>query len=82
MQGICHAYNSGTYLGNLFVKVKGKSRRSGKARVAVARKIFQGIYNMLKNGNYFHWKDEKNHHSKMTSYEKFLEKGYQLKKSA
>jgi transposase len=82
MQGIHHAYKSSSYLDCLFSRVKGKKRKAGKARVAVARKIFQAIYHMLKKGEYFYWKDDKNHQTKMKTYENFLKKRNKMEKSA
>lgn len=82
MQGIHHAYKSSPYLNCLFSRVKGKKRKAGKARVAVARKIFQAIYHMLRKGEYFYWKDEKNHQVKIAAYENFLKKRHEMKKSA
>ena len=82
MQGIWHTYNSNPYLSSVFFRIKGGKKKSGKARVAVARKIFQGIFNMLKKGEYFYWKDDKNHQKKVRGYENFLKKRQKMKKSA
>ncbi len=81
MQGIQHSYKSSTYLFNIFVRIKGK-KKAGKARVAIARRIFEAIYNMLKKGEYFYWRCEENHKKKVTEYKRFLKKKEKLVKAA
>lgn len=53
-------------------KVKGKSK--GKVRMAIARKIFVSIYYMLREGENYKYKNEKNHQLKLRIYERFLKK--------
>lgn len=81
VQGIHHAYRSSAYLFNIFNRIKSK-KKAGKARVAIARKIFEAIYYMLKKGEYFYWTHKDNHEKKMNQYKKFLQKKEKLGKTA
>jgi transposase len=83
LQGLMHIYNSSEYLHNFYKSKRG--RRAGKVRVAIARKTFTYIYQMLKKDEYFRWMDIKNHARKMNEYRSFLgRKGseVEMKKSA
>ena len=51
-----------------------KQSKKGKARVAIARKTFTYIYQMLKKDEYYRWMDEKNHARKMSEYRSFLKR--------
>jgi transposase len=51
-------------------KVTAKNR--GKLRMALCRRVFTEIYQMLKKGEYHYYMDEKNHASKMQGYDNFL----------
>lgn len=53
-------------------KLSHKSR--GKIRMALCRRVFSEIYQMLKKGEYHHYRDEVNHKNKMEAYYKFLNK--------
>ncbi len=55
-------------------KRKRGGRRAGKARVAVARKVFTYMYQMLKKDEYYRWMDIKNHARKMSEYRSFLKR--------
>lgn len=46
----------------------------GKARMAICRKVFTEIFQMLKKGEYHHFRDEENHKKKLKEYYRFLEK--------
>jgi transposase len=49
-----------------------QKKPKGKARMALCRKVFTEIFQMLKKEEYHYYRDEKNHLSKMNSYKKFL----------
>jgi hypothetical protein len=83
LQGMIHIYNSSDYLIDFYNRKRG--RRAGKVRVAIARKIFTYIYQMLKKDKYYRWIDPKNHGKKMKEYRSFLERREnenKIKKSA
>lgn len=62
-------------------KLSHKSR--GKIRMALCRKVFGEIYQMLKKGEYHYFRNEINHQKKMEDYYKFLNKnGVEYKKVA
>jgi len=62
-------------------KVENKSR--GKVRMALCRRVFAEIYQMLKKGEYHYYRNELNHAGKMNEYCKFLDaNGIKYKKSA
>ena len=94
LQGLRHIYNSSEYLLKFYKSKRAVvathrrrrgANRAGKARVAVARRTFTYIYQMLKKDEYFRWMDGKNHARKMSEYRSFLkkkEKEAELKKSA
>jgi len=46
----------------------------GKARMAICRKVFTEIFQMLKKGEYHYCRDPENHRKKMDAYLKFLKK--------
>ena len=73
LQGLVHIYNSTEHLSKFYNKKK-KGKSAGKVRVAIARKIFAMIYQMLKHNEYYRWKDEKNHEKKMHDYYNFLKR--------
>ena len=68
-----HIYRSSEYLSE-FYKSKRGGKGAGKARVAVARKTFTYIYQMLKKDEYYRWMDIKNHARKMSEYRSFLKR--------
>ncbi|MBA7687788.1 hypothetical protein ES703_96261 [subsurface metagenome] len=79
-----HIYNSSEYLSE-FYKSKRGGKGAGKARVAIARKTFTYIYQMLKKDEYYRWMDIKNHARKMSEYRSFLKRKVSeagIKKSA
>jgi len=48
--------------------------KKGKIRMALCRRVFTEIYQMLKKGEYHYFRDKKNHQYKLSGYYKFLEK--------
>ena len=46
----------------------------GKARMAICRRVFTEIFQMLKKGEYHYFRDEENHRMKYKKYQAFLEK--------
>jgi transposase len=46
----------------------------GKARMAICRKVFTEIFQMLKKGEFHYFRDEENHKRKLKKYQVFLEK--------
>ena len=70
LQGLMHIYKSSDYLQDFYTRKKG--RRAGKARIAIARKTFTYMYQMLKKNEYFRWMDIKNHARKMNEYRSFI----------
>ena len=63
-------------------KTEGKKRK-GKYRMALCRRVFGEIYQMLKKNEYHYCRDEANHLSKMKAYNNFLLKNeIAFKKSA
>jgi len=66
-----------------------QNKPKGKARMALCRKVFTEIFQMLKKKEYHYYRDEKNHLAKIKMYEKFLNNcevdekyEYYIKKSA
>ena len=49
-------------------------KKKGKYRMALCRRVFAEVYQMLKKGEFHKFRDEKNHLKKMEEYNKFLEK--------
>ena len=49
-----------------------QKKPKGKARMAICRKVFIEIYQILNKEEYHYYRDEKNHLSKIWTYEKFL----------
>jgi transposase len=50
------------------------SKRVGIVRMAICRRVFTELYQMLKKGEYHWYRDEKNHTWKMVQYRSFLRK--------
>ncbi len=46
----------------------------GKARMAICRKVFTKMFQMLKKGEYHQFRDRENHAKKLKAYFRFLEK--------
>lgn len=73
LQGLHHVYKSSPYLLRFYIN-KCKGKKAGKVRIAIARKLFQGIYHMLKNDTYFYWADFNIYKRKKEEYGKILKK--------
>jgi len=62
---------------------KESTHKKGKLRMALCRKAFAEIYQMLKKNEYHYYRDEKLHKKKMDNYYKFLkEQGWIFQKIA
>lgn len=55
-------------------KVEIQKQKKGKIRMALCRRVFSEIYQMLKKEEYHYWTDKVNHRKKMREYERLLEK--------
>jgi len=73
LQGLAHAYKSSPYLLSIYER-KIKSKKAGKVRIAIARKIFTSIFHMLKNDKHYYWKDNYTYNNKKKEYEIFIRK--------
>lgn len=81
IQGLNHIVNSNDRILSFYNRKKvGKS--AGKVRIAVVRKTLVAIYKMLKNKEYYHFRNKELHDKKMHEYERFLEKDKNLKQAA
>ena len=83
-QGLHHVYKKHEYFIKFYER-KRKGKTAGKVRIAVARKLFTMIFQMLKKNEHFKWINKKNHDIKMREYINFLKKKeteMSLKKSA
>jgi transposase len=49
-----------------------QGKKRGKIRMAICRRVFTEIYQMLKKKQYHHYRDERNHTKKMQAYINFL----------
>ncbi len=80
-QSLNHFRDSNEKLNRWYLKKTEKEgHKVGKIRMAVCRKVFVEIYQMLKKGEYHYWTDEKNHRAKMDAYNRFLLKqGIEMK---
>jgi transposase len=78
LQGIYHSYKSSPYLYSFFQR-KTKGKKTGKVRIAVARKIFAGIFHMLKKDTHYYWIDTETYNKKKSDYDRFINN---MKKSA
>lgn len=72
-QALNHFRDSNTKLNRWYnKKVEVQGQKKGKIRMALCRRVFVEIYQMLKKGEYHYWRDEKNHKMKMEKYDRFL----------
>ena len=82
-QSLNHFRDSNDKLNNWYdKKVNIQGQKKGKIRMALCRKVFSEIYQMLKKEEYHYWRDEVNHSKKMKIYNAFLEKNKIFLKSA
>jgi transposase len=63
-------------------KIEIEKHKKGKIRMALCRKVFSEIYQMLKKKEYHYYRDVENHKEKMKSYDAFLKKNKLLSKVA
>jgi transposase len=81
-QSLNHFRDSNPKL-NAWYGRKELSHKKGKLRMALCRRVFTEIYQMLKNKEYHYYRDEVLHKKKMDAYYKFLSgKRINFKKSA
>jgi len=71
-QSLNHFRDSNLKLKKWYADKIEQNKPIGKARMAICRKVFTEIYQMLKKEEYHYYRDEKNHLSKIRTYEKFL----------
>lgn len=72
-QSLNHFRDSNEKL-NRWYQSKLQHKARGKIRMALCRKVFTEIYQMLKKGEYHYWRDEVNHRKKVDAYLKLLQK--------
>ena len=73
-QSLNHFRDSNAKLRRWYDRKLGYIDKKGKLRMALCRRVFTEIYQMLKKGEYHYFRDKKNHQYKMSGYYKFLEK--------
>jgi hypothetical protein len=72
-QSLNHVVNAGGKLRGWYERLCGYKKR-GLAGTGLGRRVFAGIYQMPKKGEYQYGRDLRNHQMKMTQYQHFLEK--------
>lgn len=76
-------FRDGSPVQKRWYEKKIESNKKGKIRMALCRRVFSEIFQMLKKKEYHYYRDEKNHLKKMAEYDKFLlENGIILKNCA
>lgn len=70
-QSLTHFRNSSRRLGNWYDTLIGRKSK-GEARMALCRKVFTILYQMLKKNEYYWYRDKKNHMWKIQEYARFL----------
>lgn len=70
-QSLNHFRDANPKLRNWYDSKLGHKSR-GKIRMALCRKVFTEIYQMLKNDEYHHWRDIENHRLKMERFDAFI----------
>ncbi len=73
LEPISHLKNSADYLSKFYSRIK-EAKSSGKARVALVRKIFKIMYFMLRDRKYYHYMRNPLHEKKMREYRNLLKK--------
>lgn len=74
-QALNHFRDSNIKLNRWYLKkIDIEKNKKGKIRMALCRKVFTEIYQMLKKEEYHYYRDIDNHNKKMKSYKIFLEK--------
>jgi transposase len=74
-QSLNHFRDGNPKIRKWYDKLVNKNRkRVGIVRMAICRRVFTELYQMLKKGEYHWYRDEKNHVFKMEQYRRFLQK--------
>ena len=73
-QSLNHFRDSNIKLRRWYDKKSEYIHKKGKIRMALCRRVFTEIYQMLKKGEYHHYRDQYNHEQKMEDYNRFLKK--------
>ena len=73
-QSLNHFRDSNPKLSRWYDKKAEYINRKGKIRMALCRRVFAELYQMLKKQEYHYFRDEKKHLMKMNEYYKFLER--------
>jgi hypothetical protein len=81
-QSLNHFRDSNPKLSRWYDKKAEYINRKGKIRMALCRRVFTELYQMLKKQEYHYFRYEKNHLMKMNEYCKFLEKNKIIVKKA
>lgn len=82
-QSLNHFRDNNPKIKNWYDRKSPYHPRKGKLRMAVCRKVFAEMYQMLKKNEYHYFRNEKLHKKKMDGYYKFLsENGFVFHKSA
>jgi hypothetical protein len=66
---------------NRWYEKKLPHKSKGKIRMALCRKVFTELYQMLAKNEYHYWRDELNHKKKMDAYDRLLDRHGCLKKT-
>jgi transposase len=74
-QSLNHFRDANPKLGGWY-KTKLAHMKRGKIRMALCRKVFVEIYQMLRKKEYHNYREAKNHMEKMKKYERFLEDNF------
>lgn len=71
-QSLNHFRDSNLKMKRWYENKIGQGKKCGKIRMAMCRRVFTEIYQMLKKKEYHYYRDERNHTNKMQSYVNFL----------
>jgi transposase len=78
-QSLNHFRDSNLNIRKWYDQKIANGKKCGKVRMAICRRVFTEIYQMLKKNEYHHYRNERNHISKMKTYTRFLE-NYEIPK--
>ena len=73
-QSLNHFRDSNVKLRKWYERKSEYMEKKGKIRMALCRRVFTELYQMLKKQEYHYFRDKNNHQKKMEEYAKFLEK--------
>ena len=71
-QSLNHFRDSNPKIRKWYNEKAEQNKAKGKIRMAICRKVFTEIYQMLKKNEYHYYRDEKNHLFKIEKYKRFL----------